>query len=409
MKPRLHVLRIRLPGQWSDGWIYKEHLLLWSRTGQLHVAGLAAIARSVRAQVSPALSVAADYLIFRNDWKVGEQFERLRTIPNFSHLLLREFPHNRSARIEIDTFQPIPTDFESIPGIVLDSAVYADRIYIGSTAGLFETRFSPDAPATSSPVVQRLDHRIAAVTAKYSAVNSSAGEQGLWFGPVLFGERWWRHEDAESSFRRTAELSRDNSFAAQHLLNYTDESFPKFLRAQMAQAKTTEAARYPETQVVGYDTQADIGKSAAAAMQFSRKMSLSGTSPDLKLSRSVGSARVLGNSNFRLLVLWQGSLRVLDVSAYKGKDIEVRPDDDFGIQRTGGISPTSILKTYAIGSGFLVELMDQIRLITSAGSYVLLRDRAARVRTFIHALRYRDVALIVEENGVSLVGFMELP
>jgi hypothetical protein len=91
------------------------------------------------------------------------------------------------------------------------------------------------------------------------------------------------------------------------------------------------------------------------------------------------------------------------------RDIEVRPDNSFKVQRTTVINPGNVLKTYPVGSGFLAEQVDQIRLITSVGSHHLLKERAARIRTFVHSLRYKDVVMVVEEDGVSLVGFLELP
>jgi hypothetical protein len=38
---------------------------------------------------------------------------------------------------------------------------------------------------------------------------------------------------------------------------------------------------------------------------------------------------------------------------------------------------------------------------------MLARERAARVRTFVHARRYQDVALVVGESDVRIIGFME--
>ena len=119
------------------------------------------------------------------------------------------------------------------------------------------------------------------------------------------------------------------------------------------------------------------------------------------------SAQVLGNSAYRLLIRWQDSLQVVDISAYAGKEIEARPDPAYRTKRDFDLVPSSVLKTYAIGAGFLIELVDEIRLITPRGSYPLIRERAARIRTFVHARRYQDTALVVGENGISLIGFFE--
>ena len=48
MGAKLHVLRLDLPGLWSDGWLYKENLVLWSRDGLPHVVRLADLAAEVK-------------------------------------------------------------------------------------------------------------------------------------------------------------------------------------------------------------------------------------------------------------------------------------------------------------------------------------------------------------------------
>ena len=116
---------------------------------------------------------------------------------------------------------------------------------------------------------------------------------------------------------------------------------------------------------------------------------------------------MLGNSAYRLLMRWQDSLSVVDIAAYRGRQIEARPDPKYRGHRAPDFAPGTVLKTYAISDGFLVELMDEIVMITPRGAYSLLRERAARIRTFSQARRYQDAILVVEENSVSLIGFFE--
>ena len=46
MTARLSTICIRLPGRWADGWLYKEHLLLWNRSGDLFVVPVSELMRS---------------------------------------------------------------------------------------------------------------------------------------------------------------------------------------------------------------------------------------------------------------------------------------------------------------------------------------------------------------------------
>jgi hypothetical protein len=43
-------------------------------------------------------------------------------------------------------------------------------------------------------------------------------------------------------------------------------------------------------------------------------------------------------------------------------------------------------------------------LINSQGSYSLISELVARIRTFAHSRRHREVVLLVRETGVSLLG-----
>jgi hypothetical protein len=404
MKPQLRVVRLRLPGQWSDGWLYKEHLILWSRNGTMHIASLDDLAQAVRDQASPGVAVAADYGIFRNDWKASEQFRRISSLSGVRDSIFQDFPSNETpATVIVKSFSPSVVASDAVPGFLLDVAIYANRIYMGSTDGLFESRFFPDEPEQRNPLVQRLGDKVTAVNAKYSAVNSSAEEHGLWFAHVNFGEeRWWSQD---LRLIRTAEVSRDNSFVSFHLLNYRDDEFPTFLRARTVREKPHERAEFQESRILSYQEPTDIRGITTAAIASSRRVALTDNFA-LPTAYENGPAQVLGNSTYRLLIGWRDSVQVVDISAYPGKQIAARPDPAYRKQELN-IDPSSILKTYSIGGGFLVELIDEIRLIMPRGSYPLIKASAARIRTFVHARRYQDTALVVEEDGASLIGFFE--
>jgi hypothetical protein len=224
----LRILRIWLPGNWADGWLYKEQLILWSMAGEMFVLPVAELTQLVRQRASARYSVAADYAIFRNDWKGSEQFKRLLTMTDFTEALYGEFGDtNESATMILDSYNPVPVPSDSVPGRLLDASVYANRIYMASTDGLFETRFNPDKPQYSHPVVRRLDHQVSAINAKYSVIIASADDRGLLFAPVNFDDtNWWRQDQA---FVTIAERSCRNSFASFNVLNYSDDSFPTLL------------------------------------------------------------------------------------------------------------------------------------------------------------------------------------
>ena len=405
MSADCYTFRLDLPGEWADGWLYKEHLILWSRTGEMHVSPLAELDKGVRERVSPALGVVADHLIFRNDWKASDQFRRMTSVPGVEQAFLGDFEHaSRELIVSVDEVTPDPVRGERIPGVVLDAAVYANQVYVGSTQGLFETRFDPDRPTHGSAVIERLPDRVSAVTARYAAVNGSAGEAGLWFSRINLDVGRKRTEDG--NFRRVAEYSRGNSFATTNLLNYTDEAIPALLRSELSK-ESSQGDRGDrdsgKLQITGYAAPANIGGVMASALQ-SRRSAWRDATPEFSASLTDGTAEVLGNSGNRLLVAWQESLRVIDLKFLKDRDVAARRDKDFRDTAGLEIDPVSILDTHEFVNGFLVELPDEVRLINSQGSYSLISEPVARIRTFAHSRRHREVVLLIRETGVSLLG-----
>ena len=116
--------------------------------------------------------------------------------------------------------------------------------------------------------------------------------------------------------------------------------------------------------------------------------------------------RSSGNSGKRLLVAWKESLRVVDLSLQHNRDLAVKADKSYQGIADLEIDPNTILDTHAFGNGksFLVELSNEVRLINSQGSFTLISEPVARIRTFARSRRYREVVLLVRETGVSLLG-----
>jgi hypothetical protein len=400
MGAKLHVLRLDLPGLWSDGWLYKENLVLWSRSGLPHVVRLADLAAEIKELGDPPLEAVADHLLFHTEWKIGQQFTRLLLIPGIEEQFIAGFPESGEIIIPMDRVLPVPVAADPVPGVILDSAIYANRVYLGTIEGLFETRFDPDNPTSYNPLVSRMQKRVSVITAGYSAVNGSAGEDGLWFGRMHFGdEPWW---DEKSSFRQVADFSRSNSFADVNLLNYTGDAFPGFLRSETSKEKQRGNSERDDRQITGYRESADIGSLMTSAL--TKKRNARSIYPKQDLGLSSDSAEVLGNSGKRLLVAWDDSLRVVDLSMQRDRDLAAKQDKTFQTVANLEIDPYAILDTHAFGKGFLVELSKEVRLINSQGSFTLIAEPVARIRTFSRSRRYKEVVLLIRETGVSLLG-----
>jgi hypothetical protein len=355
---------------------------------------------SVQRQVDHEIAVIADFLIFRTDWKRSAQFKRLMSLAGTEESFLAGFDRQPDeVVVQVPDVQLEPVSAERVSGFMLDSGIYNNCVYVGTTDGLFETRFDPDHPTVGAEVVQRLQKRVSALTARYSVVNTSADDEGLWFSRMNFDDGlWWKEKSVP---RRVAEVSRGNSFAERDLLNYTDDPFPGFMRSAGEKEERRVDSDSPRWRITGYGDPSDIGGVMKSALGLNREIALFDLEPD----RGSRQVEVLGNSDKKLLVAYGESLRVVNLTvSRKAQGIQAKASDSFPRFSDPAVDPSDILSTHAVDDGFLVELPDEVRLINSHGSFPVISEAVAHIRTFANSRRYPDVVLMIREDCVSLLG-----
>ncbi|WP_162600376.1 hypothetical protein [Streptomyces sp. CS147] len=420
------VFRLRVPGEWRDAWLYKEHLLLWGRDGSLYVLGMERVSKAVLENYGPSRAGLLDYLILRNDWKASSAFGRLMSMPEVSSAFLRDF---RLEGNDIDltvNLEPIKIGHASTPGYLFDSAIYANRLYQATSEGLFESYFNPEREIDEMPLTQFLEHETRCVSAQYMAVNASAEERGLWFSPIrLFDEEDYGYGEGDygdpfggdgegypatiirrpgNRMEQVADYSAACSSASRHLLNYTDSHMPGFLKAHDMRGRSHERAQFDEWMVTGYEQERSIEELTHRAL--SRKGSSSrGDEVTPALDED---AEVLGNSSYRLLVKSSDMLEVVNISAFENRDVAVKKNVEFGKISLREVGESEILSTRDLASGFAIELFDSVSVVTSSGVFSVYNESAARIRTFRQSRRYKDVLAIAGEKDVALVGFIEI-
>jgi hypothetical protein len=348
------------------------------------------------------------YALFRNDWKHSDHLSTLTSIDSIRRGLRRAIRDaGKEIVINLNNLSAIELAVEPSTGTLLDSIVYANRIYTASTAGLFESYFSPKHPDSPHNQVQLMDKRISCVSAKYSVLNASAEDEGLWFSRLVIGDDERDTRNHPEILEQIADVSHATSFASRHLLNYTDETVPQFMRARGSRRKVSEQASYDEWQVEEYAEPLDLRLATRAVAEGAAKVDVEEFA-SARPGQDAEYPLVLGNWNYRLLTSWQSILRVIDISAYNNKSVHLTADRGEIAPAKMPMDASDILRTYPINGGFLVELFDSVRLLTAGGSYEFYVGEAARVRTFVNSLRYQDVAAIVNDRGISLVGSFAL-
>jgi hypothetical protein len=197
---------------------------------------LKVLLKALKKTVSTEVATFATFALFRNDWKDSAVFHELTSLGPVADALTRiadEF--HRAVVIEV---QPAIEDLRipGVPASMLDTEIYANRAYIGTVDGLFETRFNPAFARSDEDLVQVTDLRTSAVTAKYMSLNVSTGCTGLWFRPIVFGANgdagFYVESEEREDLVRVADESESASFAGRNLLNYDGASaVPVILRS----------------------------------------------------------------------------------------------------------------------------------------------------------------------------------
>ncbi|MGP4048359.1 hypothetical protein [Streptomyces sp. 2A115] len=418
------VFRLRVPGEWRDAWLYKEHVLLWGRDGSLYILEMERLSKAVLKKFGRSRSGLLDYLILRNDWKVSSAFRRIMGMPEVATAFLRDFRlEGNELDLSLD-LEPTRIGGATTPGYLFDSAIYANRLYQATSEGLFESYFNPGRPIEEMPLTQFLEHETRCVAAQYMAVNASAEDRGLWFSPIqLYGDGDYGDGDGDHgdpfaddaytspSIRRSgnrmeqvADYSVACSTASRHLLNYTDSPMPGFLKAHDVRGRSHENTQFDEWMVTGYDAEISIEELTYRAVE-SKGVSSSRDRSALKAREE--EIEVLGNSNYRLLVKEGDTLEVVNISAFEDRDVTVKKNVEFKHLPLRSVGGSEILSTSDLASGFAVEFFDSVAVMTSSGVFNVYNEPAARIRTFRQSKRYKDVLAIVGEKDLTLVGFIE--
>src|SRR5689334_817111 len=98
---RLTKIEVCIAGEYRDAWLYKQRLYAWDRSGGLTYVDLEVAARYVARRYGAAVGNVVQTLIFRNDWKVGEQFRAMMRVPEMQAAFLQPFRESDAVTIEL--------------------------------------------------------------------------------------------------------------------------------------------------------------------------------------------------------------------------------------------------------------------------------------------------------------------
>lgn len=390
-------LVLRIPGQWEDAWLYRENLIVWDRGGSVFSVPVDALRASAVHSRDHHHGVLANHLVLRSERKSSSEFRDMLAIPTVRRELFAPLTVEPEVVISIDPRVLRPTSIEPIPGNMTDTVAYGNRIFATTDAGVYETQFNPRYD-DQAEVLQVVDAPATAVVAGNGQFAASLGDRGLISREVGFGDGdQWMNSAQNANVVTLAPYSRSVTRSSVHLVNYGAAPVPDFIRA------TTRLERrengFQESIITGFAHPTSLATSLLEAI-----------GDELTFDELTAGDRfeVLGNANYRLLVRFGDEVQVLSMQAFGDKPLRVSPDRriDVGQMTTHPIRHT--MSTQILRSGFLVEHTGGVHILSDSGILELTNELVIQARTFPNSRRYVDTVVLVREESLDLVGFLDL-
>jgi len=390
-------LTVRIPGLWEDAWLYRENLLVWDRQGYLYYVPL----DSLRSRVAHAWdhhhAVLAEHLVFRSERKSSREFVDLLAIPSLRREFFAPLTPYAEVVIEIDSYDFRRASIEPTPGNLTDTVAYGNRLFTTSDAGVYETQFDSRYD-DGSPLLQVHSAPATAIAAGNGQFAVSLGEVGLVSREVGFGDgEEWITSAQESRLQTLAPYSRAVARSSVHLVNYGESPVPDFIRASTRPERRSNG--FTENIITEFGEPSSLGESLRRAI---------GQDLDVDEESADEGFDVLGNANYRLLVQIADKVSVLNMLATHDRPIRVNPYRriDVGPEMPSGLRRA--LSTQALRSGFLVEHVGGVHVLNDSGIIQLSDELVVQARTFPGSRRYVDTVILVRENSLDLVGFVNI-
>lgn len=386
-------LTVRIPGQWEDAWLYREHLIAWDTSGRVSYIPLEALKDSVTRASDHHHGVLTEHLVLRSERKSSREFGELFAIPSVRRDFFEPLMAQPEVIISLDSLEMRSAMFDPIPGNINDTVAYGNRLLASSDAGVFEAQFNPR-HGDASPLLQVVDEPSTSIVAGNGRFAASTGEAGLVSREVTFGDGdQWADVAEAAPITTLAPYSRGVGKSSVHLVNYGLDPVPEFIRA------TTRIEHhengFKESIVTRFDPPTSL-----------REVIRHGLSSDKASSED--NFEVLGNANYRLLVQRDLRLEVLSMRAFQNKPLGVTHEQPLNLAELMPHPVNHAMSTHALRSGFLMEHTRGVHVFGDSGVLELSDELVVQARTFPNSRRYIDTVVLVREESIDLIGFVDL-
>lgn len=245
----MRTLRLFIPGSFEDAQLYMGHLVAFTSEGDAQLVELEPLTNRLETRY-PAWKGLLTLAFARNDWLTGAVMTSLARNQVFADAINAVAEQVAGTELQLSDHDvallPL-AGFEQDGDVILDTSFYGARLYLGTTAGLFDYDIDWQ-ERTVDRSRQRLDARCVGTAAEYGAVNASCEEEGLFTAYDEFG---WRSgsENGSLELQQTAPRSMRASWFGTDLVNYESPAALALLRASVEDV-TPDAAAIPRKRKV---------------------------------------------------------------------------------------------------------------------------------------------------------------
>lgn len=270
-------------------------------------------------------------------------------------------------------------DYQSMP---LDFRIYAMRMYLGCKDGLYESRFHQDdrAIVTPSQLERVFDSKVVAVNAKYGAIAISADREGLFSSELNDENAAIRVSDIPVLKSRSLR----SDWMEEDLLSYDSASEFAYLHNDYERTNKQQPFYYQLRKGKEYKRITKMGAQIEDMTPILENLELRKDEIDYCFNSGSMAFIRLNNGDF-----FATNFRSHQNGAYKSKIKEV------GRRK-------KILSSVVIPNGCVLNYFDQTVMYREGKSFVLSKEPAYGLRSYLGATRYRSLLTVNNEDSLCV-------
>lgn len=366
----MHALRIHVPGDFEDAFLYMDHIvavggdraLMWTSLGKL-----------LHDTLPTQLEALGELFFRRNDLLAQEGTATLLRDPSVRLLVQTTFARNEEAFLAEPSDWFTSGEYARLLGTayVLDLHIYNQRLYLGTTEGLLHADLTTESEDEFflSRLAKRTDARCLSIATRFGTLAASCEDAGLLVAYDEFAELG---HGTGSSLAKVSSRSTRTAWLGYNLVNYLTSAEAVGLKAS-------------------YETLWDRGRRAAVVTDLQTSESL--LAPE---TASWDGADFAFNDHSTFFVHWPSKEFQVHRRTWARGRLGRRVDVLSGeIDRP--LSAGSVL------AGLVIETYDALWLLSGPVPELLHRGEAIAVRTFPNSVRYRNVIVAVDDEGLHLI------